>query len=126
MPIVCCVIHVAAHPPFPLPCSFQNLPTSDHRRVLPNLQLLQTLCTEHVVLDLLREGKLGLRSASIISLILQTLYGEEAAEYAVVDPPSWGIEKVISLCMRPRFRRLPRLLLFLRCPIKLSPKFFLV
>lgn len=48
-------------------------------------------------MDALRVGTLGARSASLISVMFRSLYGEESAELAVADPVAWGLDKV-CLC----------------------------
>ena len=50
-------------------------------------------------MDALRVGTLGARSASLVSVMFRSLYGEESAELAVADPKAWGLDKV-CVCVR--------------------------
>lgn len=58
------------------------------------LTLLTTLGEETEVMDALRVGTLGTRSAVLVSIMFRSLYGEESAELAVADPKAWGLDKV--------------------------------
>ncbi|CAM9896804.1 unnamed protein product [Ectocarpus fasciculatus] len=60
---------------------------------LPVLTLLTTLGEEKEVMDALRVGELGARSAALMSGMLRSLYGEESAAFAVADPNAWGFDK---------------------------------
>lgn len=61
------------------------------------LVLLTTLGQEREVLDLLRVGTLGIRSAALLSVMLRSLYGEEASETTVAEPEEWGLNKVCCI-----------------------------
>lgn len=63
-------------------------------RTVPVLTLLTTLGEEKEVMDALRVGELGARSAALLSGMLRSLYGEESAAFAVADPNAWGFDKV--------------------------------
>lgn len=58
------------------------------------LTFFKTLCEEQDVRTALRTGAVGLRSASLIAVMLRSLYGEESADYTVADPLAWGLDKV--------------------------------
>lgn len=64
------------------------------RRIHSILMLLTTFGEEKEVMDALRVGTLGIRSAALVSIMFRTLYGEESAELAVADPKAWGLDKV--------------------------------
>lgn len=74
-------------------------------RTLPVLVLLTTVCEEPEVLDAMRVGALGVRSAGLVSAMLRSFYGEESAALTTADPKAWGLDKacfcvcVLCLCM---------------------------
>lgn len=76
------------------------------RRVHSILTLLTTLGEEKEVMDALRIGTLGARSAALVSIMFRSLYGEESAELAVADPKAWGWDKVcMYVCLVLRLYR---------------------
>lgn len=89
--------HALAH------CSACMACTLMFRRTRSILKLLTTFGEETEVMDALRVGTLGARSAALVSVMFRSLYGEESAELAVADPEAWGLDKVCgslrSLCL---------------------------